>query len=149
MSEKYKLVTHLRNFRYNRAIQRMLFTVDWFRYDLDENAADRISGFTYEELKQFEGFTLSHEFNFGEYSRNYHLTDEGEYPTENYSSWVPNEGISFPDFVVLKPVPLVYRGIGISKYMQIVLIDKSGKDCKYLLPFGAIGKITEAQITTP
>lgn len=136
-----KLQTPLRNFRFNSITRKESLLVEWFRYGLDESIEEHISGFTDDELKLFEHFTVSKPFNF-DGPKNYFIVKEDDLPVEIAWDLIPDSSITFPEYFILKPGYEIERGSKVSNKMPIALLDDRGAiHHDYHLPFGAIGKL--------
>ncbi|GAA4465501.1 hypothetical protein GCM10023093_17820 [Nemorincola caseinilytica] len=79
---EHKLQTQLHNFRYNSFIIKEPLTIEWFRYDLDEDLEENSTGFNAADLKLFQDYVVSNETNFGG-PKNYFTVSSGEVPMED------------------------------------------------------------------
>jgi len=137
----YKLHTNLANFRFNRTHHTTSLSVDWYKYDLDENIEENISPLSYPELKEFEGFAVSLPFNFPG-NKDYSIIMDHQHPFEILDDLIFSNDAAFPECVILKPEPKLLLGNNCARFSQIVLFDTRGKDhLAYGLSFGVIGMI--------
>jgi hypothetical protein len=138
-----KLQTSLSNFKFDSFIQKSTITVDWFRYDLDKDIEENITGFNPVDLKLFVDYTVAHPVNFGG-GKNSLITNDDELPVEDIYDLVPNERINFPEYFILKPHPELAKGGDKYSFMDIKLLDQSGSDNhSYDLPFGVVGRVLQ------
>lgn len=138
---EHKLLTYLHYFKYNQQVQVGPIKIAWFLYDLNPDLEENIRGFTMQELNLFESFVVPRQINFGG-AKNYHNANEEELPVEIMDDLVPNERISAPTCLILKPNPEIERSNKVANFMPILLLNEKGEpDHHYNLPFGAIGKI--------
>ena len=135
----YKLQTQLHHFKIGHKPADKSLIVEWYYFDLDEEGENE-RGFTYDELTTFQNYVVENVVNF-DGLKNYHATDEFDVPTLEVYDLVPDERLTFPKYLILKPQPKLQHK-GISTAMEIILLDKNNQvNHDYNLPFGAIGKI--------
>ncbi len=138
-----KFQTKLHNFRYNSFVIKNSFTIEWFKYDLNADLEENISGFDEEELKLFQDYTVKNTTNFIG-GKNYFITNEDDLPVEDIYDLVPNERLKIPNYLIIKPKPAIESTGQINSIMQIILTSENGSDNhNYYLPFGVIGRIIE------
>lgn len=136
-----KLETKLSNFRYNSLIVKNTFTVEWFRYDLNESLEENISAFDDADLKLFQNYVVANTNNFSG-PKNYFTPTEGDIPIEDIYDWVADERLEHPDYLIIKPEPTIDHSGKISRVMEIILLSPNGEENHtFNLPFGVIGRI--------
>ena len=135
-----KLLTQLRNFKYNDKHIIGPLKVEWFHYDLNDDEFIDPRIFTDEEFKKFQEFTLANDTNFAG-GKDYFDTNEDEIPNSDIYTLVPEERLDMPENLIIVPEPKLERN-GVARTMYIELTDETGKKKhNYNLDFGVIGRI--------
>ncbi len=134
-----KLLTQLMNFRFNSFIQKSPIEIEWFRYDLNEDLEERVSGLSETEAHQLSNFAAVNSVNFGGKKQHQSAHDE-DLPFDDVFDYIPDEKQTSPEYLLLVPTPKLIKGI--AKWMPIILTDANGHDKHdYDLPFGVVGRI--------
>lgn len=134
-----KLQTQLMNFRFNSIIQKWPIHIEWFRYDLNEDLEERVSGLSETEAHQLSNFAAANSINFDGGKQHQSALDE-DIPFDDIFDYIPDERQTEPDYFLLVPKPKLSKGI--ANWMPIILTDANGNDKhNYDLPFGLVGRI--------
>jgi len=139
MAQKYQ--TPLTNFKFGRIRSKGTYLIDWFRYDLNQDVSQNVSGFEHEDKMLFDQYVVGNYLNFfGD--KNVYILSEDELPEEARDSFVHNTALHFPKYFLLLPDPKIDKTGKVSEIMHIVLLNNEGKENHtYNLPFGVIGRI--------
>lgn len=136
-----KLQTSLRYFKFNNTTQSGIVQIDWYKFDLFDDSENRVCGFTDKELGMVTDYVVSNQLNFYG-AKNYHRIKKDELPMVKYLDLVTDQQLIYPSYLIIKPIPDILNGIGISKIMEAMLLSEKGEyHHTFNLPFGIIGKI--------
>ncbi|NLU94902.1 toll/interleukin-1 receptor domain-containing protein [Chitinophaga sp. Ak27] len=139
--ERYALQTNLIHFKFNRIPNHQPVLIEWYRFDLDEEAVDDIRGFTYQELEEFKTYAVNNTLNFGG-PKDYKKVTDGDIPEITEYDLLRTDKFEFPSHLIIVPQPEVEKSNKVSDCMEILLINENGiTHHDYKLPYGVIGKI--------